>query len=334
VFFLLITLLFGEKIFKKVKNSIRGNMVWGTPDVEKNTVDAIAVIVSTDDGYALQTLVTLTSLLDNAYDDTFYKINILVPSKFTDENKNKILTLQNIYKKNCDIEFINMKDCFTNSYISKHFTEVVYYRLRAPSILKTRKKCIYMDVDIIVKKDLSYVYNCDLQGKWVAGVADAVRSFKNEEEKQKREVYKKQIGIGTLEEYINSGFLILDLESLRKNNVEDKFKSFLEKHKDPAQHDQTTINVVCFGNIFTLPFEYNTQMYMFSVKPYGEDEKKISTIFKKEEWEKAWKDPTIIHFAGEKPWKDPSVYFVEEWWKIARKTLYWEEISKKYRVSQ
>jgi lipopolysaccharide biosynthesis glycosyltransferase len=345
-FFLIFTLLFiaggvfvwmfGPKIYWRVKNFTRGNLVWGAPDKEiRHSDNDIPVVVTTDDAYTLQTVVMLTSLFMNANPETFYKVDVLVTDEFSPTNKNKILSLQDTYK-NCDIEFINMRDCFKNAFLSKHFSEVVYYRLRIPTVLEARKKCIYMDVDIVVKGDLTSLYNCDMGDNWLAGVADAGRStfYENEAEAKRKEEDRKSMDLASRDQYINSGVLVFNLEAIRQHDVENKFKTFLQTHRDPIQHDQSTINSVAYGHIFPLKLECNVQMYMFSVKGYGEDKKKYSLLFSEAEWRDAWKNPLVMHFAGEKPWNDPTAYGIEEWWKVARQTPCWVEILQKFRTTK
>jgi lipopolysaccharide biosynthesis glycosyltransferase len=334
IMFLIFAFLFAPKIKRFLQNRSRGNIVWGEPDKEQDSTQGVPLVITIDDGYCLQAVVMLTSLMENAEENTFYKIDVLVPNEFSEDSKKKILSIQETYGKNCKIEFINMKNCFTNSYISKHFTNTVYYRLRIPDVLQTRKRCIYLDADMIVNSDLTELYDVDLHDKWLGGVADSVRGYKNEKERVKRESYRKSFEIESLQEYINSGVLLLDLDVLRKNNIEEKFEAFLKKYKDPSQHDQTVINSVCYGKILSLPLKFNTQAFMYTHKAYGKDEEKFSQIFPQKEWEEAWENPRIIHFAGEKPWNDPSTFWIEKWWNTARKTQYWKEIVEKFRTTK
>ncbi|MDR1467212.1 MAG: glycosyltransferase family 8 protein [Oscillospiraceae bacterium] len=320
------------KINGYIRKNMRGNLVFGTPQIEQNLSDGVVVVITIDDGYCYQAIVALTSLLINANENTFYKINVFVPKHFTDESKKKILKLQEIYGKKCAIEFISMENCFTNSYVSAHFTNAVYYRLRCPSVLSQRKRCIYLDTDILVCRDLTELFNVDLKGNLLGGVADSARGYRNETERIERESYKNAFNLKDLNGYINSGVLVWDLEACRESKIEEKFKSFLEKYKNPSQHDQTAINATCEGRILSLPFRFNTQAYMFSGKPYGQDD--FSKIFQKEEWIKGWEEPCIIHYAGEKPWIDPSTYWIELWWETARKTPFFKEILKKFRTTK
>jgi lipopolysaccharide biosynthesis glycosyltransferase len=326
---------FAPKIYRNIKEKMKGDFVFGTPNTEQNLADGIVVVITVDDGYCHQALVTLTSLLMSAKKTTFYKINVFVPREFGDESKKKLLTLEKTYSENCTIEFISMEDCFTNSYISAHFTNVVYYRLRAPSVLNKRSRCIYMDTDIIVEEDLSELFEIDLQGRLLGGVLDSASGYRNEKEKMERESYQKAFNIKTLDHYINSGVLLWDLDACRAAKVEDRFRDFLKKYKNPSQHDQTTINAsLSTEEILLLDFRFNTQAYMFSEAPYGQDKDRFSLIFDEKQWKTAWERPCIIHFAGEKPWKDPSTYWIEKWWNVARITPFAEDIIKQFRTTK
>ena len=73
----------------------------------------IPIAMCLDNKYTLPTIVAMTSMLENVKEGTEYKYYLLVPGDFTDENKQKILSLKEKYKsKPFDINFIDMKDEF------------------------------------------------------------------------------------------------------------------------------------------------------------------------------------------------------------------------------
>lgn len=53
-----------------------------------------------------------------------------------------------------------------------HFTKAIFYRLKIPSILCDEEKCIYIDTDIIVRKDLSELYRVNISDYYIAEVQD------------------------------------------------------------------------------------------------------------------------------------------------------------------
>lgn len=339
-FLILAIFALGFKVYKRLfynNESKKTSLVWGEP--EKNTdscaIDTskvIPIVMTIDDNYRYPALVAVTSLLKNANPETFYNIHFFVTPNFKEESKNIIRSVLFEFPGKCSIDFTNMKDCFING-SSATFPQTVYYRLRIPSTLSQCNRCIYLDPDILVLKDLTPLFNIDLKGNIIAAVRDSTSACNanDEEQKKQREAYRKSIDIPNLCNYVNSGVIVLDLEACRENEIENKFKAFLNTHADPAQHDQSVINSVCFGKILPLELKFNLMAFLYSGKPHGQDEEKMSCAYTEEEWQDAWENYYILHYAGEKPWLDPSVIFVEKWWNTARSTKYAEQITKEYR---
>jgi lipopolysaccharide biosynthesis glycosyltransferase len=140
--------------------------------------------------------------------------------------------------------------------------------------------------------------------------------------------YLQFLNIPNLEQYINSGVILWNIQACVRDNVNKKFTAFLQKHKGEniPTVDQSVINSVCFNKIFQLPLKYNNQTYMFTEKNYEPS----STLFSQEDWQQGWNDPVVIHYAGGKPWNEQGVEFEERWWEYAKKTPFWPEIKQKY----
>ena len=71
----------------------------------KNTMKIIPVALAADNNYAMPMAVSMTSMLESANKDTFYDFYLLIPSDFSDENKEKINKLQEAY--HCKINYID-----------------------------------------------------------------------------------------------------------------------------------------------------------------------------------------------------------------------------------
>jgi len=284
----------------------------------EGTGETIPVIFALDNNYVYPTYIAMFSMLENSGRDTFYKISALVSEDFTNENKDKILYLKKLYE-NCEINFINMKNEFDNTPIAKvggQLTKETLFRLRIPSLFKDEKKIIYLDGDIFVAQDLSDMYRYDIGSNYIGGAPDDRR------DKSGGIIGERTfLMMESLDQYVNAGVLLWNLEESRKDNIEEKFFNLLVEHNGLPQNDQSAINMVCYGKIFTLPFRYNMQTYMTKVNKRALD---------KDDWLSAKKHPVIVHYASEKPWKNPYVMFSEKWWQAAKKTTYWQEIEKKY----
>ena len=127
----------------------------------------IPIVLSTDNKYAAYLYTTMVSILENGYKNTFYSFYLLVPSNFSKTNENIILKLNNIYK--CYISFIYIKKMFENL-IQKipHITFTYYYRLLIGDLLpKEINKCIYLDSDICVCKDLTELFNMNMSDNYL-----------------------------------------------------------------------------------------------------------------------------------------------------------------------
>ncbi|MDR1254018.1 MAG: glycosyltransferase family 8 protein [Oscillospiraceae bacterium] len=294
----------------------------------KKTV--IHTIITIDNNYTYPALVSMTSMLENTDKKTCFEVHVLVSDSFTDENKNKLKKIEEIYK-NCKISFVCMENEFSNAPLEKHFTVASYYRLAIPKLFPDLKRCIYLDVDTIILKDLTNLANINIGKNYIGAAADAVRA---EPQQDKKENYREFLGIPNLDQCINSGVLLWNLDECRKDTITEKFKAFIESKNDEKipSVDQSVIDAVCYGKILTLPFKFNVQTYLyFSGKQYGEDDYSAK-ICNEKEWNEAWNDPFIIHYAGDKPWK-ASIKFEEKWWEYAQKTPCWDAIKEEYKTA-
>lgn len=282
-------------------------------------VNTMAIAMATDNNFVLPTIVAMTSILENANKDSFYKFYILKSGDLETENEKKFLDLKNSYKEKCSVKFFKMSNEFEGIRTLKHITSATLFRLRLPSLLKNEEKCLYLDGDIIVQEDLKELYNTDISNYYVAGV----RGIGDDK-------LRKVLKNNNIRLCINAGVLLMNLKRMRKDNIEEKFNKFIPtlKNKKLYYADQDIINAVCCGKIYALPFKYNTRSW-FQGSSYNQC-KKVYKCTKKE-YEETKKHIAIIHYTtSKKPWKDSSVKFGNIWWEYAKKTKYLEEIQKKY----
>ena len=134
-----------------------------------------------------------------------------------------------------------------------HISTPTFYRLWLPSLLPEIAKCIYLDTDIIVCKDLRELYETDLGDCCLAGVRGfAFYSFPDTRNKEK---HAKRLCLPDMEHYVNAGMMLMDLRKMRDWKLEEQFETALKRNF--ACQDQDVLNVVCFGRIMNLPFRYN-----------------------------------------------------------------------------
>ena len=289
----------------------------------------ISIAMATDNNYVLPTIVAITSMLENAKKETTYKCNLLISGDFTYENYQKFLDLNKKYPNKCEFNFINMSDTYKgDKEVGTRITTPMYYRLSLPSLLNDTDKCLYIDGDTIIEKDLSELYNMDLTNYYLAGVRAACFQSKNL-------AHAERLGIPSLEQYVNSGVLLMNLQKMREDGVEEKFADFIKnvanKNENITCPDQDTINAICYDGIKLLPFKYNTMTKYYVLDESAYKKKGFLQCYPEKEWNDGRKNPTIIHYADKiKPWHNKDTAYADVWWKYAKKTSFFAEIEKQY----
>lgn len=279
----------------------------------------IPIIISSNDNYAPFIYTTMVSILENSGKNTYYDFFLLVTSSFLQKNKNIIMELKNKYK--CDIHFMHIKNEIVNVPIHFSFNKApTYYRLLAGILLpKEYNKCIYLDVDICVCKDLSELFNIDLKDNYIAGVvAPGYYFYEN--------INCKRLNLSSMRQYVNAGMLIMNLKKIREDNITKKFIELLKKNY--SSRDQDILNVACYGKILTLPPKYNVM-----VQRIKENNPLLKNLYKEKDILEAKISPHIVHYClAKKPWKNLGIYMEEYWWNIAKKTPYIHSLFKRNNI--
>ncbi len=275
-------------------------------------MNTIPIILAADNNYAPYMSVLMISILKNAKSNPFLDFYLLVPDNFKEEYKNKIEKDCNFYK-NKQINFVNMKKAFSETKrMIPHITEQTYYRLSAAEILPDKyDKCIYLDIDTVVISDLTDLYNVDLEDNYVAGVKAPGYHYDIFPEAWNKN-YSGKIGIPSINQYINAGVIVLNLQKIRKDNLTPVL--YDEALKSYPTQDQDVINKVFYNKIKHLPFYFNAMVTRIFA-----DDKKLEKLFTKGEIDKTRTKPCIIHYSTQlKPWRDKNCIFSNYWWKYAK----------------
>lgn len=271
-------------------------------------MNRIPIVLAADENYAPQMYITILSALKSKNSESFYDIFCLVPDRFSAETEEVFFELQNKFE-NTKIRFIPMNNDFKSQEMQiSHISTPTYYRLKMPEILQEYKKAIYLDVDIIVLKDLSEFFNIDIDDYYIAGVKAAGYIL---DEKQQQ--YCASIGIEDISGYINAGMTLWNLEKIRKDNLCDKLIELAERNF--RSMDQDVINLAFYGKIKILPFRYNL-MTKYYDRILNQREL-LDKIYGKKEIDEAIKSPVIIHYADYvKPWSTEEVWLKDKWQEI------------------
>ena len=169
--------------------------------------------------------------------------------------------------------------------------QVSFFRLYLPKVLPEQERCLFLDSDLIVRKDLSELYNTDLDEACFAGVTDRLCL----EEDQLAKMRRLGIRDGW---YINSGVMTMNLSRLRQTGLDERL--LVHASETAYQYlDQDVINFICPGEVRILPKRYN--VYSVDIPAHYDVLRGVIPDDMLEE--KDFRDPAIVHFTGpEKPW--------------------------------
>lgn len=296
------------------------------PAFEQNNV---AVFLASDANYAPYLGVTLASLAAAASPEHNYDVLVLDDGlSGLDRAKLSWITEG---KANLSLRFVDLAgllERFAPKYLytGGHLSRTSYGRLFAPNIFAAYSRIIYLDCDLTVLTDPAELYYLDLDGHWLAGARDyGIMSFA-----RRRASYaaycRRELGLTDLSGYINAGVMLLDLEAMRRHNLENAFVAKLKSLHKPRHADQDVINAVARGRIKFLDPAWNVFEWLAGQPDILDGWAFIPAALREEGRESARK-PRIIHFSGSgRPWRATETYSKMDYlfWRYARQTPYYE----------
>lgn len=257
--------------------------------------------------------VAITSLLKVS--KSSYDIYCIINKNVLQEYQKQLFDLVKNLDDKSNITFLYANSDFDNS-IFRKWTVGMYYRLMLPKLLPNVKKIIYCDTDVLFMKDLSDLFNVDLDDNYIAGILD-LSNINKVWKKQNTKFHELYQG-----EYINSGVLVMNLDKIRKYVDYDKIISMSKFDKRLRFPDQEIINICFKDKIKFLDVKYNFMVYAMSEHYKLIDENYVSFI-------SDVNDAVILHYAAIKPW-NKKCDFSDLWWNVAKQTPFFEVLSNEY----
>ena len=290
----------------------------------------IHLALAADNNYMNQLFVAAQSAMQSARRDTKYEFHLLLSEDISRSNLEKLECMRELNQRH-DFVVHHLKYRYKGIMSIGHITDVTYYRLQIPSLLAHAEKCIYLDCDVLVCQDLSELFSADIRENYIAGVR-APRHCRTEKVIQETLL---RLEIPSIDQYINAGVMLMNLDRMRKDGVEDQFHQLIKNHY-PSQ-DEDIINKACYGMIQILPPRYNIMPYGFLSEPAAEvyqNDPGLQRAYSPDEWNTCRLNPAIIHYATKhKPWNDLSVNYGNLWWKTAKELPFYEEILRQSSIN-
>ncbi|SES41809.1 glycosyltransferase family 8 protein [Salipaludibacillus aurantiacus] len=249
-------------------------------------METIHIVTAANNKYAEPLAVMLYSLLKNKTSDMPVKIYI-IDSRLTFQNKRKITKAIQPYKS--EVKFLKIDSSrYSQLKTSGHLTKETYYRFSIPDILdKTIQKALYLDCDMVVKGDVTDLWNHDLGNNIVGAVENPGLTHRF-----------KDLSIPETSKYFNAGVLLINLKKWREKNMTKHLLHYIKKnHSKIKLCSQDPLNALLHNKWLKIDPAWNYQVFRYS-------DLKI--------------EPSIIHFTTyKKPWEGYKPNFFEEYFKYA-----------------
>ena len=295
--------------------------------MQKNTqaragVQKIPIAFSVDDNYVPYLSVTIKSILENSSERNHYELIILEEN--LSESNRKLLSSLTAERDNFSIRFLNvsslMKTYGKNKlYTCFHFSLATYYRLFLAEILADYDKIIYLDSDLIIQKDLSELFNINLEDHYLAAGHEWVCLSRHFRIYLKATLKLKKL----IQNYFIAGHMVMNLKKIRNDNLIHEFMKPFRENRKLRSPDQDALNLACQGNVVFLPPEWN-------ICWHWKDFLSPRVLKKYNVYGPPGTHPALIHYASaKKPWNTPGDELADLWWFYANQLPFKEEIHKK-----
>jgi len=251
--------------------------------VDDPSKQTIYIATATNNKYAEHLAVMLNSLLENKASKNPIKIYV-IGSDISEQNQS--LLAKTVGKFKAKIRFKPIDPTLYEDFMKlvsragaqKHLTKETYYRIAIPDLFKEKvHKVIYLDSDMIVKEDITQLWNLNIDQYFLGAIEDSfVKDSRN-----------KVLDLPRESKYFNAGVLLINLKKWREERVKNKIIDFIKNNSSKIKFcSQDPLNAIFHDKWLPIDLKWNFQTYHLTYP-------NLKNI-----------NPAIIHYTGrKKPWK-------------------------------
>ena len=274
----------------------------------------INIALICDDAYVLPTMVVIQSIATSfESNEKMVDIHVCSPSLQTIN----IEKLKSLEKERLKINVHIIGDAiFKNFPIASktHVSKAALIKFELPNLFSDIDYMLYLDSDIIVKKDFFKIFDIDIKDYYLAA---SFELWKYLERLRFRPSELKQNPF-----YFNSGVMFFNLKKMREDSISKKLWDYKLNHSKTKLMDQESFNAVCKSKVRPLSIKWNFNPFFFTHnylplinKIYSENYENVDELIE---------DVKIIHYVGkaDKPW----IY------KKAQLRCFWDDNYKEINI--
>jgi lipopolysaccharide biosynthesis glycosyltransferase len=133
-----------------------------------------------------------------------------------------------------------------------------YHRLLLPEVIH-EGRLLYVDSDLLIREDISPLFEVDMGGKPVGFVVIGLTS------KNQAKALFTSLGIPPDTPYFNAGVMLMNLPEWRRQSCTERVFAFCREHNAQLIGDETALNGVFAGDFYQLEPKYNILLHRSTV---------------------------------------------------------------------
>lgn len=252
--------------------------------------NSIFILCATDEESLPLLCVMLLSLADTADRTRYYEIVILKAGALSGD---ELILKVTAPFSNLSVSFLDVSDIFSHKTLytknRSDLSRAAYYRLAAPGLFPDRTKVLYLDCDLIIRHDIGELFDLDIGNAMLGAVRDYTGIGIYHAGEDDRISYYQELHMDNIDDYFNSGVLLMNLACLRDKGMAEQLL-YMAEHEEYRFHDQDILNIACLGQVKLLGAAWNVAV-SYAYDWYLPDSLSAELAQGK-------KDPYIIHFSG------------------------------------
>ena len=249
----------------EVESTLPGGRAWTKGKTKSKEINVGAGF---DENFVLLAMFTIASIMDSQNLETKLRLHFAVVKGFPVEKMIKIYTLRDKIRDDVEFNFYNAKQVEidlnnTNPKGNGPNTKLIFQELLPDDV----ERIIILDLgDSLVFRDLSEMYNWNMEDKIYYGVLDVgVNKY--------GPFSKKELDI-----YINTGSILVDVKKAKSEKLYEKIVENKNVIEPKTIYDQDFINDIAYGKIGYLPMRFGL------VAPFLEDQDSDRPPYKTVYW--------------------------------------------------
>ena len=284
----------------------------------------IPVVFAAGNNYMAIFAACLQSLIEHLNLKYNYDV-VLIQTDVNEVNKKTLVGMCSPYK-NLSLRFFDATMLLSGYQLkaNAHISEETYYRFLIQEALPDYEKVLYLDSDLVINGDIAELFETDIKDYILAATRDPdFLGQINGANRETMEYVETELKMEDPYSYFQAGVLLCNEGKMREKH---SLKEWLDLASIPRMYnDQDVLNLECEGEVKYIDMKWGMIV--------DHDHKRVKEVISyapdeiQKEYAVAHANPMIIHYAGfKKPWYDPTEDYAQEFWKYARKTVYYEEL--------